>query len=193
MYDRKLEKGSGPSIYGLRVCEAMGMSDKFLSFAKKIQSKLENDITHTTKQSQYNTDVFMNECKVCFTKDKDLETHHIKDQQFADKNNMIDHHHKNVKHNLVPLCKGCHLKVTNHELIIDGWRVTSQGKILEWRFSEKVVKNRKKFSEEQTQQIKNLRNQYSTISQKDFIKKIDLDENIKVSLGTLKKIMDDEY
>ena len=26
IYDRKLEKGSGPSIYGLKVCEAMGLS-----------------------------------------------------------------------------------------------------------------------------------------------------------------------
>ena len=57
----------------------------------------------------------MDECKICHIKGIQLETHHIKDQQFADSNNMIDHHHKNVKHNLVPLCKACHLKVTNHE------------------------------------------------------------------------------
>ena len=49
MYDRKLEKGSGPSIYGLRGCEAMGMSDKFLSFAKKIQSKLKKKIITNQK------------------------------------------------------------------------------------------------------------------------------------------------
>lgn len=193
IYDRKLEKGSGPSIYGLRVCEAMGMSDEFLSYAKKIQSKLENDITHTTKKSQYNTDVFMNECKICHSKEKQLETHHIKDQQFADKNNIIDHHHKNVKHNLVPLCKDCHLKVTNHELYVKGWRETSNGKVLEWGYSEKKINTKKKFSEEQVKIIQDLRNKYLAISQKDFIKKIELDENIKIGVATLKKIMDNSY
>ena len=37
----------------------------------------------------------MNQCKICNSKDN-LETHHIQDQQFAD---------KNKKHNLVSLCK----------------------------------------------------------------------------------------
>ena len=46
----------------------------------------------------------MNHCHICFKKNN-LETHHIKDQQFADENQMIDNHHKNIKHNLVPLCK----------------------------------------------------------------------------------------
>ena len=45
VYDRKLEKGSGPSIYGLIVCEAMGMTKDFVSYAKQIQNKLtENEI-----------------------------------------------------------------------------------------------------------------------------------------------------
>ena len=76
IYDRKLEPGSGPSIYGLKVCEAMGLSNEFISFAKQIQNKLEKDPIHNTKLSQYNTDVFMDECKICHKKDS-LETHHI--------------------------------------------------------------------------------------------------------------------
>ena len=47
IYDRKLEKGSGPSIYGLKVCEAMGLSNDFISFAKKIQNRLENNENST--------------------------------------------------------------------------------------------------------------------------------------------------
>ena len=31
IYDRKLEEGSGPSIYGLKVCEAMGLTKEFIS------------------------------------------------------------------------------------------------------------------------------------------------------------------
>ena len=72
-----------------------------------------------------------------------METHHIKDQQFADSNNMIDHRHKNVKHNLVPLCKACHLKVTNHEMIVTGWKETSKGRILEWKMAEKGSSSKK--------------------------------------------------
>ena len=36
---------------------------------------------------------------------KNLETHHIKDQQYSDDNKMIERHHQNIKHNLVQLCK----------------------------------------------------------------------------------------
>ena len=192
IYDRKLAEGSGPSIYGLKVCEAMGLSNDFISFAKRIQNKLENNDT-ITKQSQYNTNVFMDECKICHTKEGQLETHHIKDQQFADKNNMIDHHHKNIQHNLVPLCKACHLKVTNHELIVTGWKETNQGRILDWYVTEKKLSSKKKFSKEQIQMIIKLRNDNSSLSQKDFLKKIELENNIKCSVTTFKKIIDSNY
>ena len=125
IYDRKLEKGSGPSIYGLQVCEAMGLSNDFISYAKKILNKMndQNDILNQ-QQSHYNPNIFMNQCEICQSKGN-LETHHIQDQQFANENNMIKHFHKNNQHNLVPLCKKCHLKVTNHELIISGWIQTN--------------------------------------------------------------------
>ena len=138
IYDRKLEKGPGPSIYGLKVCDSLWVYQRNLWFANKIQNKLENNTTDI-KLSQYNTNVFMNECKICLKKGESLETHHIKDQKYADSNNMISHHHKNIKHNLVPLCKACHLKVTNHELIVTGWKETSRGKILEWKKAEKKL------------------------------------------------------
>ena len=109
IYDRKLEKGSGPSIYGLKVCEAMGLSKEFISYAKNIQNKLEKN-TSGSKLSQYNSNVYMDSCKVCNSKEN-LETHHIKDQQYSDDNKMIEHHHQNIKHNLVQLCKERHLKV----------------------------------------------------------------------------------
>ena len=44
---------------------------------------------------KFENNCFMNECQIC-SKKEDLETHHIKDQQFADKYNMIDNHHKNI-------------------------------------------------------------------------------------------------
>ena len=191
IYDRKLEKGSGPSIYGLKVCEAMGLSIEFMNLANKIQNKLENN-NITTKLSQYNTNVFMDECKICFDKNN-LETHHIKDQKYADNNNIINNHHKNIKHNLVPLCKSCHLKVTNHELIILGWNDTNKGRILKWEINNKKNITKKKFSEIQVQNILELKSNNSSLSQKDFLKKIDLENNIKLSSSTLKKMIDNKY
>ncbi len=193
IYDRKLEKGSGPSIYGLKVCEAMGLSKDFINFAKSVQSNFEKNKLTTTKTSKYNSDIFMDECKMCYSKNKDLETHHIKDQQFADKNNMIDNHHKNVKHNLVPLCKECHLKVTLGERVVSGWKETNQGKILIWEDCSKKVITKKKFSEKDVENILRFRKNYSSLSQKDFLKKIELEKNIKLSTSTLKKMIDNEY
>jgi DNA mismatch repair protein MutS len=102
IYDRKLEKGSGPSIYGLKVCEAMGLSNEFISFAKTIQNRLENN-SNSTKLSQYNKTIFMDCCKICSEKNN-LETHHIKDQQFADKNNIIGHHCFKVHFCVIVFC-----------------------------------------------------------------------------------------
>ena len=158
LYDRKLEKGSGPSIYGLKVCEAMGLDNDFISFAKKIQNKLENN-TSESKLSQYNNNVFMDFCKICNSKEN-LETHHIKDQQFSDKNKMIEHHHQNIKHNLVQLCKHCHLKVTHGEIIVSGWKETSRGKKLDWKTVEKKLNLKKKFNKNDIEIMKNINNKY---------------------------------
>lgn len=191
IYDRKLEKGSGPSIYGLKVCEAMGLSNEFISFAKKIQNKLENKETKT-KLSQYNNDVFMDCCKICNSKD-DLETHHIKDQQYSDENKMIEHHHQNIKHNLVQLCKQCHLKVTHGEIIIEGWKETSRGKKLDWKIIEKKVNMKKKFNEKDITKIKEIYKINEKLPKKDLIKLYELNHKIKISQSTLKKIIDNKY
>ena len=193
IYDRKLEKGSGPSIYGLKVCDAMGMSKEFISFAKNIQNRFDNNSIHTTKKSQYNSNIFMDECKICRLKGNKLETHHIKDQQYADKNNMIDGHHKNIKHNLVPLCKDCHLRVTNGEVILTGWKKTNQGKILVWSECNVIQNTKKKFSDEDVKTILNLKEENNGISQKDFLKKLELENDIKLSISTLKKMIDKKY
>ncbi len=191
LYDRKLEKGSGPSIYGLKVCEAMGLSNDFISFAKKIQNKLENKETDT-KLSQYNSNVYMDSCKVCNSKEN-LETHHIKDQQYSDDNKMIEHHHQNVKHNLVQLCKDCHLKVTHGKMIITGWKETSRGKKLDWKLLDKKINIKKKFNDEDIQKIKEIYKINEKLPKKDLIKIYELNHNIKISQSTLKKIIDNKY
>jgi len=153
-YDRKLSNGSGPAIYGLKVCEAMGLSDDFIRGSNEILKELTEQSTSiiNTKTSNYNKDVFMDECKVCGSMSE--ETHHIKEQCSADDNGMIDHYHKNKKHNLVSLCKKCHSKVTYGNLIIHGWKETSRGRQLDYESVEKrQVTKPKKFTEEQIEII----------------------------------------
>ena len=76
----------------------------------------------------------MDKCQIC--KGKSEHTHHIKEQNTADKNGIIDHHHKNIEHNLVPLCKKCHDMETYGPLNILGWIDTSEGRKLNY-----VMKN----------------------------------------------------
>jgi len=59
--------------------------------------------------------------------------------------------------------------------------------------AEKKLSSKKKFSQEQLQQITELRSDNKNLSQKDFLKKIELENNIKCSITTFKKIMDDNY
>jgi DNA mismatch repair protein MutS len=192
IYDRKLEKGSGPSIYGLKVCEAMGLSKEFISYAKSIQKNLECKEVHNSKISQYNPNVFMDECKIC-KKQENLETHHIKDQKFADTHKMINHHHQNIQHNLVPLCKACHLKVTLGEITDVRWKETSKGKKLIWKTADKKTSSKKKFDEKEILKIKEIYSQTSTMTKKDILKHYELSYQIKLSQSTLKKIIDNTY
>ena len=55
------------------------------------------------------------------------DTHHINFQCDADSNGFFKHYHKNIEHNLVILCKKCHLKVHNNEIQINGYKDTSDG------------------------------------------------------------------
>ena len=152
-YDRKLCEGSGPDIYGLIVCEAMGLSPDFIKGANSILKELKNESTSiiTQKQSQYNSEILMDECKVCKVSGVELESHHIKEQRGADEHNMIDHHHKNKSHNLVPLCKGCHLKVTHGGLAVYGWKQTSRGKVLDYEYITLDKPKKTKYTDEQIQ------------------------------------------
>ena len=76
---------------------------------------------------------------------------------------------------------------------MDGWKETNQGKLLVWKESSKKVVNKKKFSEEDVEKILKLKEENNSLSQKDFIKKIELDNNIKIGVSTLKKMVDKTY
>jgi DNA mismatch repair protein MutS len=129
-YDRKLVPGSGPAIYGLEVCKAMDLGSEFVALARSVQTHLTGSSKTfvNDKSSRYNSAVSMDLCGVCSKPSE--ETHHIREQREADSLGRIEHFHKNIEHNLVPLCKLCHAKVTYGTLRIEGYRQTSQGRRL---------------------------------------------------------------
>lgn len=133
IYDRKLRPGNGSTLYGLEVCKSLDLDPVFLNMANTIRQKLvniEQNIVATSSQSVYNKNVYMKECKVCG--DKASEVHHITQQKEADQNGYIGSFHKNDKFNLVALCEKCHNSVHHGNLVIHGYKSTSDGVILDY-------------------------------------------------------------
>ena len=191
IYDRKLEKGNGPAIYGLEVCKAMDMDSEFLKLANKIRMNLMNidDEILKKKQSIYNNDLFMDKCGIC--DEEAEETHHIKEQQDADENNMIGNIHKNTLSNLVPLCKKCHKKQTFGNLNIKGYKQTSEGKVLDYEYIVKKGKSKKKYSNEEVELILGYKDQKLSMNRACIL--LEKKEKIKISSSTLKKVWQGEY
>jgi len=183
IYDRKLKPGPGPSIYGIKVCEALGLPQEFLDIAKSITIKKDN-----IKVSHYNKNIVLDECKVCGNLAE--ETHHIVEQCEADSNGNFTHFHKNNDHNLVQLCKKCHDNVTYGNLVIEGYVQTDKGIILQYDKSEKKRKPKK--YDDVLEKITLYKSDYET-NIKNCIRLLQLNENISIGRETLKKIMENKY
>lgn len=138
-FERKLKPGPCSELYGLEVAKAVGLDLELMNSSFQIRNKLLNkkkEIT-STKRSRYNKKKLLDSCEICNYKpvkktDIPLDTHHIKFQCTADENNFTGHIHKNIMSNLVCLCKECHIKVHNSNIIIKGYVQTTSGVILEW-------------------------------------------------------------
>lgn len=194
IYHRKLTKGCSDTLYGIEVSKYIIHDSEFISMANKIRSKLTNTSTEilAPKPSKYNAEVFLDKCEICqFT--KNLDTHHIEFQSNANEIGYINHKHKNVKSNLVVLCKKCHIKTHNDEILINGWKEnTEKGKYLDYEIvKKKKKKSRKKYNEQQVQQIKSIKNEFLTPAiAVDLIKhKFD----INISSGLVKKMWNGDY
>lgn len=135
VFDRKLQEGSGSSMYGLEFAQSLHMDKRFLDLAMNVRKELAHnydDMELLTKKqkSKYNTDLYLTSCAVC--SDTVDDTHHIRPQQEANKDGRIDHFHKDHKWNLIPLCKKCHQKVHHGKLHIRGFVMTTNGLQLQY-------------------------------------------------------------
>lgn len=128
VYERKIKPGRGLSVYGLEVCDALGMPKEFMEVAHRVRREVQQVGTHVVrpKTSRYNSQVVMDTCKICGNKASD--THHIRYQMNANDDQFVDHgvsvHRPS---NLMPLCEECHNKEHRGELCIQGYVQTSMG------------------------------------------------------------------
>lgn len=109
-FDRHLEEGGMTDLYGLEVARALGLPDTFMKGAFKVRDLLTSEPEEilSTKKSRYNSKLFVHKCEVCGSA-KDLHTHHLRHQEDADENGLIDgKFHKNKRFNLQVLCRSCH-------------------------------------------------------------------------------------
>lgn len=150
-YDRVLAPGRGCSLYGLEVCQALGMSAAFMRDASAIRRAVLSDkqsynenhngnyneketaapaMLGTTRASAYNRALVVNTCQVCKAAPA-TEVHHIQPQRAADAQGYIGSTHKNRLSNLVPLCEACHQQTHHGSLSIAGYIQTSHGVVLD--------------------------------------------------------------
>ena len=194
-FDRKLKLGSGKSYYGLDVAQYV-MDDKdFMKLTREIEKEIDNEPPIlNTKVSKYNTNVYLDECLICSTKEN-LETHHIEWQKDCNSDGFIlskPHVNKNHKSNLMAVCCSCHDDIDRGKIRVTGYDQTSKGPVLKWEYV-KVIKNKnKKYSEEDIKKILETK-KIKRITQEKAKKLLQTKYSINISKSTIKKIWNNEY
>ncbi|QFR43613.1 MutS-related protein [Sulfurimonas xiamenensis] len=138
-FNRILQAGSGSSIYGLEFAKSLHMDSEFLETANRIRKRLANDFDELEllvkkKTSKYNKELYITKCVICGAVAEDV--HHINHKSKADSSGFIGHFHKDVKHNLIPLCKKHHKEIHEQKIKVDGFVMTSNG--LELKYKEQI-------------------------------------------------------
>lgn len=133
IYDRKLKEGNGSTLYGLEVCKSLDLDNDFLHLANSVRHKLleteANILSSSSNKNKYNKSLYVDRCRICGENAK--EVHHILQQKEADEHGYIGDFHKNNKYNLVGLCEKCHDKVHCGEIVIEGYKQTTEGVVLD--------------------------------------------------------------
>lgn len=115
VYDRVLREGSGTSNYGLEILKSLGFPKEFIQRSIEHRQQYLGTSELLGKKSRYNSRVYVESCSVCGSK-QNLHTHHLKEQQTADRSGMIGSMPMNSSGNLLVLCESCHQKHHRGEL-----------------------------------------------------------------------------
>ncbi len=116
----------------------------------------------------------------------------------ADENQMINYYHKNSKYNLVCLCESCHNKVHHGNLRIYGYKQTSEGVILDYEeisLNKVNEEKKRKFTKIQEEIIRGYKESIDKkeINKTNLKKILECEHKIKISIGTLTKILENNY
>jgi DNA mismatch repair protein MutS len=202
IYDRKIRNGCGSDIYGIEVAKSIKVNKTIIDLAMVIRNEhLQiSNIILNTKTSKYNSDVFIDKCQICNITYKEVEpssldVHHISQQKNADCHGMIDSFHKNERHNLIVLCKPCHIKTHQYNDTGIGINIshkiqTSHGVKIEWNLvngNTNIKSKRCKYSNDDINIICSMKGKHLT--QKNIIFKLKNEYNINISKSTLSKYL----
>ena len=133
-YDRELKEGVGEEFYGLNVAKCLINDNSFIEIANQIKK----EIDYKKNKSRYNKSIIMECCSICKNrpegKETSLETHHIVPQKDCKNKKVKDKEYLSMNHptNLCVLCQSCHDEVDRENLIINGYKETSDGLVLDY-------------------------------------------------------------
>lgn len=179
IYDRVLSDGIGELFYGLTISKYLMKDSNFNELTSQILLEYENN---NVKQSNYNSNNYLIECLICGSKRK-LETHHIIFQKEFLNTNFINIKKDRIS-NLVTLCMSCHDDVDRDKIIINGWKETSEGVILDYEYNNNI-KKKSKYSDEIIEYIKSFKNEYD---EKIVRSKVKEKFDKKVSINKIKSL-----
>ena len=155
IYNKKIKEGIIKNdFYGVDIARNILLNNEFYNIACNLKKELYqlSDIINT-KISNYNSNLFMNECQICnyipINNEIPLESHHIEFQKnfistcsesshIVQKKINKDKFHiinKNTKYNLICICKKCHDLIHDNKIIINGWKEGNINNKLEWCLS----------------------------------------------------------
>ena len=189
IYDRTLTPGSGSSLYGLEVARAMNLPEEVLAVAHTLRRQITGTRTELDAPSSvWNSEIQRRVCEVCgeaFV--KDLEVHHIRPRREAGTETFSDGDAVNHVRNLITVCSACHDAHHAGILEISPLIQTSEGakRLTGTSEGSRESVRRSKWSEEQTQQIRNYLRMYPSVPPKRAV--FDLQElGITISVSGLR-------
>ena len=209
VYHRTLKPGALDRLYGLEVANNIIENEEFNTLAMCVRNRNTNNnsLDEITKVSRYNGNKIVYKCEICGkvpSGEETLDTHHIDFQCNADEHGFIGHMNKDIKGNLISLCKEHHKACHNDTLIIHGYMKTSKGVKLDYEFvdpnkpdnsdsgqpKKKTANTRKKYNEEQIELVCQLRNCSSKAVARRILK---TKHEINISAATIQSMWNGKY
>lgn len=130
-FTRELKDGKGDSLYGVEIAKAVLDNDAFIKQTCACRNEVlkKHNKLLSNKKSRYNSTILVDKCEIpgCESIEQ-LDSHHIIFQSSQEAEKMNVHN----AGNLVILCKKHHQDVHNGNLVINKWKNTTKGKVLDY-------------------------------------------------------------